>query len=232
MKLSESGYKLLKELENGVFEDKHILPDIFKENFKIPNKISNISPDDIKETLNKLSKITNKTHIPNGFGMEFNHDLFPKNLSELIYNPRAPKLYSWFLYILFNNIKEINGKIKSEVLEKYPEIIKESAKMIFGSSYEISALDKIQLVSNLDVMVEYYNNLSQDFSVSDNKVRIVYWGYVEPLRMIRRYLDWLTYQDYLSKITISMFHPGSKLFNNFVRQTEQENGIKIPRYGE
>ena len=225
--------KLLQELEVGVFDDNHILPDIFKEKFKIPSKINNIPSDKIKTTLDNLALITNKTHIPNGFGPEFNHELFPKNLSELIYNPRAPKLYSWFLYILFNGVKKVNADGESIVISKYPEIIKEVKKSIGGSpNADLSDVDMKKLILNLDEMILYYENLSQDFSIRDNKVRIVYWGYTEPLRMIRRYIDWLSYQDYLDKITISMFNPGGKLFNNFIKQTEAENGIRISKYGE
>lgn len=212
--------QLLCQLKKGTFSEKNILNKEWLKKQNIPDfyLTRQWSEDQLMRGLEELSKL-----FVNGYWPQDKNKL-PKQLSDLIYNPRTQK--SYLLQALFKPIPQITQetikkqekKLTDEDQKMY-KILSRSLKDIRG--FDLSVYESKQLIDNV-IAIKYYHS---EIDRSDDQIAKYLRTPTKLCEEFEEYLQ-LCYSDF-REIKLIMLRPGSTIWTKFIYHLEDSIGVKI-----
>jgi len=198
------------QLVRGTFWQNKVLDEDWWKRCKIPQswKTKRWPRSKLLEGLESLEKLFLEGYWPP------DKSKLPRDLPSLLYNSNTGK--SFFFQVL-NDIPESN---QNKFRDKYSKL----TKLITDEyDFEISR----DLVFNVSDLVEFNKSLNRSGRNGSGKYVERKLPLKNPERLVKSYLRFLEFQDWIEEYNVKMFNPKHKIFKMWIKDESKDIGVDM-----
>jgi hypothetical protein len=208
------------QLLRGRFHEGKRLNNDFLSRNKIPTILlsNKFTEQEIQDVLGRMSNYFMEGYLP------FDKKKLPHDLPSLLFNPRTNT--SHFLKAFINSPVLISDKITDRKIGELEQMIEEFPKIhkiIIGMFVNLIGKDRLKYSGRIEKLIEGVEGLIKyNVTMPNRENDTVNSKYGTPLKMCRKYIDWIEEQDWIDRAEPGMVSVKSKTFSMFLTECEKE----------